>query len=146
MDNVAISVAVMADRWLLLIHQLPAKPAYLRVEGMAAAPGAGSGRRQNAVYVLPANEQTQEGFFLGRPAVKRLTLLNVAFGVNRYRNRTEERTSRDVSKAPTRDSCTAANHAVIRSPRWIGRAAIAALREWKGIDALARSYSNRTSV
>jgi hypothetical protein len=32
MDDVATSVAVTADRWLLLIHQLPAKPAYLRVK------------------------------------------------------------------------------------------------------------------
>jgi hypothetical protein len=32
MDDVATSVAETADRWLLLVHQLPAKPAYLRVK------------------------------------------------------------------------------------------------------------------
>src|SRR5258705_4956159 len=62
MHDVAISVTVMADRWLLLIHQLPAKPAYLRVKVWRRLQALGAVAVKNAVYVLPANEQTQEDF------------------------------------------------------------------------------------
>jgi hypothetical protein len=50
------------DRWLLLIHQLPAKPAYLRVKGWRRLQALGAVTVKNSVYVLPANEQTQEDF------------------------------------------------------------------------------------
>src|SRR5258705_8030922 len=62
MDDVATSVSVMPDRWLLLIHQLPAKPAYLRVKVWRRLQALGAVAVKNAVYVLPANEQTQEDF------------------------------------------------------------------------------------
>jgi hypothetical protein len=49
-------------RWLLLIHQFPAKPAYQRVKVWRRLQGLGAVAIKNAVYALPANEQTQEDF------------------------------------------------------------------------------------
>ena len=51
-----------AARWLLLIHQLPAKPAYFRVKIWRRLQGIGAIGVKNSVYVLPSNEQTQEDF------------------------------------------------------------------------------------
>jgi hypothetical protein len=62
MGDGATSVSVAADRWLLLIHQLPAKPAYLRVKVWRRLQALGAVAVKNAVYALPANEQTQEDF------------------------------------------------------------------------------------
>ena len=50
------------DRWLLLIHQLPAKPAYLRVKVWRRLQALGAVTVKNAVYALPAGEQAQEDF------------------------------------------------------------------------------------
>src|SRR3954466_11942645 len=50
------------DRWLLLIHQLPAKPAYFRVKVWRRLQALGAVTVKNAVYVLPAGEQAQEDF------------------------------------------------------------------------------------
>src|SRR5215831_17857624 len=49
-------------RWLLLIHQLPAKPAYIRVKLWRRLQGIGAVAVKNAVYALPASEQSQEDF------------------------------------------------------------------------------------
>src|ERR1700751_679262 len=54
--------AILPERWLLLIHQLPAKPAYLRVKIWRRLQALGAVAIKNAVYALPANEQTQEDF------------------------------------------------------------------------------------
>jgi hypothetical protein len=62
MGDVTTSLSVIADRWLLLIHQLPAKPAYLRVKVWRRLRALGAVPVKNAVYALPANEQTQEDF------------------------------------------------------------------------------------
>ena len=62
MSDVATNWSVTADRWLLLIHQLPAKPAYLRVKIWRRLQALGAVAVKNAVYALPANEQTQEDF------------------------------------------------------------------------------------
>lgn len=51
-----------ADRWLLLLHQLPAKPAYLRVKVWRRLQTLGAVAVKNAVYALPASEQSQEDF------------------------------------------------------------------------------------
>src|SRR6266403_2265814 len=59
--NVATS-AVLAHSWLLLIHQIPAKPAYLRVKVWRRLQGIGAIAVKNAVHVLPMNEETQEDF------------------------------------------------------------------------------------
>ena len=50
------------NRWLLLIHQLPAKPAYFRVKIWRRLQALGAFAVKNAVYALPANEQSQEDF------------------------------------------------------------------------------------
>lgn len=48
--------------WLLLIHQLPAKPAYARVKVWRRLQALGSVTVKNAVYALPNNDETQEDF------------------------------------------------------------------------------------
>src|SRR5438270_1568782 len=59
--NVA-TPAVLAHSWLLLIHQLPAKPAYLRVKIWRRLQGIGAIAVKNAVHVLPMSEEAQEDF------------------------------------------------------------------------------------
>src|SRR4051794_4634810 len=54
--------AVLAHSWLLLIHQLPAKPAYLRVKIWRRLQGIGAIAVKNAVHTLPMSEGTQEDF------------------------------------------------------------------------------------
>src|ERR1041384_7166334 len=51
-----------ASSWLLLIHQLPAKPAYARVKVWRRLQALGAVLVKNAVYALPSNEETQEDF------------------------------------------------------------------------------------
>src|SRR5215467_13152958 len=51
-----------AARWLLLVHQLPPKPAYLRVKIWRRLQSLGAISVKNSVYVLPASEQTLEDF------------------------------------------------------------------------------------
>jgi hypothetical protein len=49
-------------RWLLLIHQLPAKPAYARVKVWRRLQALGAVTVKDAVYALPANAETREDF------------------------------------------------------------------------------------
>jgi hypothetical protein len=49
-----------AAEWLLLVHQLPPKPAYLRVKVWRRLQALGAVTLRNAVYALPASEQTRE--------------------------------------------------------------------------------------
>src|SRR5947208_3480752 len=49
-------------RWLLLLHQLPAKPAYARVKVWRRLQALGAVTVKGAVYALPANSETQEDF------------------------------------------------------------------------------------
>jgi hypothetical protein len=49
-------------RWLLLFHQLPSNPAYLRVKVWRRLQALGAIAIKNAVYVLPASDSTQEDF------------------------------------------------------------------------------------
>lgn len=48
--------------WLLLVHQLPARPTNLRVRIWRKLQKLGAVAIKNSVYVLPANEKTQEDF------------------------------------------------------------------------------------
>src|SRR5918996_4157539 len=48
--------------WLLLIHQLPPQPAYLRVKIWRRLQGMGAVAVKGAVYALPQDDQTQEDF------------------------------------------------------------------------------------
>src|SRR5437867_3098121 len=51
-----------ANRWVLLIHQIPPKPDYFRVKIGRRLARVGAVAIKNSVYVLPANEQTMEDF------------------------------------------------------------------------------------
>jgi len=48
--------------WLLLVHQLPPRSAYLRVKVWRRLQALGCVSLKNSVYVLPAGEQTREDF------------------------------------------------------------------------------------
>ncbi|MGH9785993.1 MAG: chromate resistance protein ChrB domain-containing protein [Terriglobia bacterium] len=48
--------------WLLLIHQIPPKPDYLRVKVLRRLLAVGAVAIKNSVYVLPNGEQTHEDF------------------------------------------------------------------------------------
>ena len=68
MNDVAL---VTKTTWLLLIHQLPAKPAYARVKVWRRLQALGAVTVKNAVYALPSNEETQEDFaWLAREIVE----------------------------------------------------------------------------
>ena len=48
--------------WLLFIHQIPPKPAYLRVKIWRRLQKLGAIPLKNSVYVLPASDQSIEDF------------------------------------------------------------------------------------
>jgi hypothetical protein len=50
------------NRWLLLIHQIPPKPDYLRVKIWRRLQRIGSVPVKNSVYILPKTDQAQEDF------------------------------------------------------------------------------------
>src|SRR5271166_2101722 len=50
------------QRWILLIHQLPTKPAYFRVKIWRRLQGIGAVAVKSTVYALPASAETQEDF------------------------------------------------------------------------------------
>jgi hypothetical protein len=58
----AIAIPAASARWLLLVHQLPPKPAYLRVKIWRRLQGLGAVSVKNSVYALPMNEQAREDF------------------------------------------------------------------------------------
>ena len=47
-------------RWLLLIHQIPPKPDYLRVKVWRRLQRPGATAVKNSAYILPRSEQAQE--------------------------------------------------------------------------------------
>lgn len=57
-----MSVEASVDEWLVLIHQIPPKPAYLRVKIGRRLARIGSVALKNSVYLLPALETCQEDF------------------------------------------------------------------------------------
>jgi hypothetical protein len=58
-------------RWLLLIHQIPPKPAYFRVKIWRRLQAMGAVAIKNSVYVAPRTDETQEDFeWLQREIVK----------------------------------------------------------------------------
>ncbi|MGH6899332.1 MAG: chromate resistance protein ChrB domain-containing protein [Geminicoccaceae bacterium] len=62
MSNPESLPASAKARWLLLIHQLPPQPAYLRVKIWRRLQAMGAVAVKGAVYALPLDEQTQEDF------------------------------------------------------------------------------------
>jgi hypothetical protein len=51
-----------SQEWILLVHQLPAKPVNLRVRIWRKLQKLGAVAIKNSVYLLPANEKTHEDF------------------------------------------------------------------------------------
>lgn len=51
-----------AARWLLLVHQLPPRPPYLRAKIAQRLAGVGALPLKNSVYVLPASDSCREDF------------------------------------------------------------------------------------
>ena len=49
-------------RWLLLIHQIPPKPAYFRVRIWRRLQAVGAVAIKNSVYVAPKTDESQEDF------------------------------------------------------------------------------------
>ena len=50
------------ERWLLLVHQMPSKPAYARVKVWRRLQAIGAVAVKNAVYALPCTPEAQEDF------------------------------------------------------------------------------------
>jgi hypothetical protein len=69
-----LASALMADResrWLLLIHQIPPRPNYLRVKIGRRLQKIGAVAVKNSVYVLPNSDDAQEQFaWVGREIVE----------------------------------------------------------------------------
>jgi hypothetical protein len=59
---VRVAVTVDRNRWLLLIHQLPKEPAYVRVKVGRRLARVGAVALKNSVYVLPKQDSTTEDF------------------------------------------------------------------------------------
>src|SRR5215468_3059747 len=53
---------VRAESWLLLMHQIPPKPGYLRVKIWRRLQALGAVAIKNSVYALPNNDETREDF------------------------------------------------------------------------------------
>src|SRR5882757_8311864 len=51
-----------SSRWLLLLHQLPPKPDYLRVKVRRRLKGIGAALVKSTVYVLPNTDESLEDF------------------------------------------------------------------------------------
>src|SRR5712692_7609987 len=51
-----------ANRWVLLIHQIPPKPDYFRVKVWRRLQRVGAVAIKNSVYVLPRSDETVEDF------------------------------------------------------------------------------------
>src|SRR5216684_4936156 len=51
-----------ANRWVLLIHQIPAKPDYFRIKIGRRLQRLGAVAIKNSVYVLPRTDQAREDF------------------------------------------------------------------------------------
>ena len=62
MSTVEQRASTSGDRWLMLVHQLPPKPAYLRVKVWRRLQGLGAVSVKNSVYALPASAEAQEDF------------------------------------------------------------------------------------
>jgi len=62
MIYMSVEVSPPAQRWLLLIHQLPTKPAYFRVKVWRRLQGIGAIAVKSTVYALPATAEAQEDF------------------------------------------------------------------------------------
>src|SRR5215218_4141299 len=62
MSTLEQRVGLSGDRWLLLVHQLPPKPAYFRVKIWRRLQSLGAVLIKSSVYALPASAEAQEDF------------------------------------------------------------------------------------
>jgi len=62
MSHQPVLADVIPRSWLLLIHQLPPEPAYLRVKVWRQLQALGAVSLKNSVYALPSREDTREDF------------------------------------------------------------------------------------
>jgi hypothetical protein len=62
MSTVEQRVSLAGERWLLLVHQLPPKPAYFRVKIWRRLQALGAVLIKSSVYALPASADAQEDF------------------------------------------------------------------------------------
>src|SRR5688500_11262307 len=62
MSTVEQRVGLSGERWLLVVHQLPPKPAYFRVKIWRRLQSLGAVLIKSSVYALPASAETQEDF------------------------------------------------------------------------------------
>ena len=53
-------IAMEGRRWLLLLHQIPPKPAYFRAKVLRRLAQVGALPIKNSAYMLPDNEDTLE--------------------------------------------------------------------------------------
>src|SRR5213593_1009683 len=60
-DNTSMPQSA-ANRWVLLIHQIPPKPDYFRVKVWRRLQRLGAVAIKNSVYVLPRSDETVEDF------------------------------------------------------------------------------------
>lgn len=60
--KVTVNRAVASSKWLLLMHQIPPKPAYLRVKIWRRLQAVGAVALKNSVYALPQSEEALEDF------------------------------------------------------------------------------------
>jgi hypothetical protein len=56
------TAAAREGRWLLLIHQIPPRPAYLRVKTARRLHQVGAVAIKNTVYALPRSDEAREDF------------------------------------------------------------------------------------
>ena len=56
------AVRPVLPRWLVLIHQIPPRPSYLRVKVGRRLQALGAVAVKNSVYVLPRSDQSREDF------------------------------------------------------------------------------------
>src|SRR5919112_1163083 len=108
-----------ADRWLLLVHQIPPKPDYFRVKVRRRLQRIGAVALKNSVYVLPSRPELEAMFAAERdadyaeiassadglggeraPSVERSAQLTAELG--RIRSRLDEVAAIDYFEAPGR--------------------------------------------
>ena len=70
MDDTNVSKAQEGDRWVLFVPQLPSKPDYLRVKLQRRIQKIGAVAIRNALYVLPASDESIEDFAWLRSELK----------------------------------------------------------------------------
>src|SRR5437868_13770929 len=62
MSRMSDRQAALGERWLLLVHQLPAQPAYVRVKLWRRLQSLGAVPIKNGVHVLPSTAEALEDF------------------------------------------------------------------------------------